>query len=228
VLATAEELERQSDELVAALARLSAFGDRIEALHTRAVELRARLAQIPDELTQLEAAEERAGARQRDAAGAVADAERVLAEAEAKARSETNEAIEAARRALAQRQRDLEAADELVALHAGQREALVVEEREARGEAAHLEQEARDLAAELASEPRVAQAASDPPRSGLDGVAEWADRAAAALLVARSGRETEHDRTLREAGELASSVLGEPVSGSVSTIRRRLEDELGS
>jgi chromosome segregation ATPase len=226
VLATAEELERRDEELAVALARLAALGDRVEGLRRRAVELRERLAQIPDELGRLEAAAEHARAQQREAAEAVADAERLLAEAEAKSRSETDQAIELSRGALARRRRDLEAAEDVLALHAGRREALLAEERGAHDETARLEQEARDVAAELASEPRVAQAASEPPRAGLDGVSEWAERAVAALLVVRSGRETEYERTLREAVELASVALGEPVAGSVATIRRRLENEL--
>jgi chromosome segregation ATPase len=228
VLANAAELEERDEEQAAALAGLRALADRVDAVRRRAVELRERLARIPDDLAEAEAAGEHARAKQREAADAVDEAERRLAEAEAEARSETEEAMVAARHTLAERRRDLEAADELVALRATRAGALVAEERKLRDEASRLEQQARELASELASEPRVAGAASEPPQPGLDGVSAWADRAAAALLVARGGLETEHERTVREAIELGSAALGEQVAGSVATIRRRLERELGT
>jgi hypothetical protein len=47
------------------------------------------------------------------------------------------------------------------------------------------------------------------------------------VLVARGGLETERERIVREANELASSVLGEPLyTASVAVVRRRLEEQL--
>ncbi|MBA3788673.1 MAG: hypothetical protein H0X21_08270, partial [Actinobacteria bacterium] len=56
---------------------------------------------------------------------------------------------------------------------------------------------------------------------------EWVSRAHAAVFVARSGLETERERVVREANELAASVLGEPFSAtSVDVVRKRLEQRL--
>jgi hypothetical protein len=70
-------------------------------------------------------------------------------------------------------------------------------------------------------------AAPEPPGPGIAGVLEWAASAHAAVLVVRSGLETERERVVREANELASSVLGEPLyATSVAAVRRRLEGRL--
>ena len=70
-------------------------------------------------------------------------------------------------------------------------------------------------------------AAPDPPERGLDGLADWGARAHAAVFVARSGLETERGRVVREASELAASVLGDPLAAtSVAGIRERLEERL--
>ena len=76
---------------------------------------------------------------------------------------------------------------------------------------------------ELESAPRVAH--PEPPAPGIEGVLEWAARAHAAVFVARSGLETERERVVREANELAASVLGEPLyATSVALVRQRLEE----
>ena len=65
----------------------------------------------------------------------------------------------------------------------------------------------------------------EPPGPGIEGVLEWAARAHAAVFVARSGLETERERVVREANELAASVLGEPLyATSVALVRQRLEE----
>ena len=87
-----------------------------------------------------------------------------------------------------------------------------------------LEDEARALSRRLAEVPRISQAGLEPPEPGLAGLDEWASRVAAALLVVRSGLETERERLIREANELAASVLGDPdVGTSVALARARLE-----
>jgi hypothetical protein len=64
----------------------------------------------------------------------------------------------------------------------------------------------------------------EPPAPGLDGLEEWASRVSAALLVVGSGLETERERLVRQANEIAASVLGEPAhAGAVSRVRAELE-----
>ena len=96
----------------------------------------------------------------------------------------------------------------------------------AEGEAAipALEEEARALSRRLAEVPRISRTGLEPPEPGLAGVDEWASRVAAALLVVRSGLDTERERLIREANELAASVLGDQdVGTSVALARARLE-----
>src|SRR5438046_2482212 len=58
----------------------------------------------------------------------------------------------------------------------------------------------------------------------LGGVSEWSSRADGALLLARSGLDGERDAVVREANELAESLMGEPpVPGGVRRIREQVE-----
>ena len=101
-----------------------------------------------------------------------------------------------------------------------------VERKLAEGEAAipGIEEEARALSRRLAEVPRISRTGLEPPEPGLAGVDEWASRVAGALLVVRSGLETERERLIREANELAASVLGDQGAGtSVALARARLE-----
>ena len=75
--------------------------------------------------------------------------------------------------------------------------------------------------------PRVSRSGGLYSESGLDGLLEWASRARAAILVARGGLETERERAVREANELAAAVLGEELGATrVSAVRERLERAL--
>jgi hypothetical protein len=82
-------------------------------------------------------------------------------------------------------------------------------------------------ASELEAEPRVTH--SPPGGGNLGDVLDWAARAHAAILVARSGLDVERERIFREANELGSSVLGEPLqAANVSLVRRRVEERLAA
>ena len=81
-----------------------------------------------------------------------------------------------------------------------------------------------DLAGALAREPRVGSLAPPAENPDPSAVQDWAARAHAAVLVARSGLEAERDRIVRETTELASAVLGEPIPAtSVAVLRERIE-----
>jgi hypothetical protein len=93
-----------------------------------------------------------------------------------------------------------------------------------REEAPRLEERARELAARLGGLSRVSRQASAAPAPGLEGTIEWGARARAALFVVRSGLDTERERLVREANELAASALGEPAAAtSVALVRERIE-----
>ena len=58
-------------------------------------------------------------------------------------------------------------------------------------------------------------------------MAAWVDTAQAALLVAHSQAAAERDAVIRQANELGSAVLGEPLgSASVAVLTRRVEQAL--
>jgi hypothetical protein len=72
----------------------------------------------------------------------------------------------------------------------------------------------------------VADAIGDVPRPGEGPAAlvEWASRAHAALFVASGSVDTQRERVIREANELATAILGEPTYGStVAQARARVE-----
>lgn len=96
-------------------------------------------------------------------------------------------------------------------------------------EVPELEQRTAGLARELAGRPRLAREAGQEPAPGLDGIIEWSSRARAALAVARSTLAAERDAGIREANELGSVVLGEPlVASSAALVAKRVEERLGS
>ena len=78
-------------------------------------------------------------------------------------------------------------------------------------EAARVRREPPELAAKAASLAR-ALPGGEPPEA--DGLVEWASRTHAAIFVALGQVDVRRERAIREANELASSLLGEPTYGS--------------
>lgn len=79
-----------------------------------------------------------------------------------------------------------------------------------------LEERARAVAAAIGDIPA--------PGEGPATLVEWASRAHAALFVAGGSVDTQRERVIREANELATAVLGEPTYGStVAQARARVE-----
>jgi len=100
--------------------------------------------------------------------------------------------------------------------------ALEGEARAVAAELPDLDRLAAELAARLAHVRRAPQAGS--AEAGPAGVAAWASRAEGSLFVARGGLETERERVIRQANELAAAALGEPLAASsVSRVREQLE-----
>ena len=220
-LALATELEQRDATVAERIAGLAAHWAEIVELRGRAAELEALLEAVPAERAHLDEADAEA-ARERERAQAT------LAEAEAKLeRARGEDAREAARRAFALAEAAVRAEDERRDRLADRRARLEQEAQRFAAEAVALEPRAKAAAALLADEARVSSPA--PPEPGLAGIVDWGARAHAAVVVARGGLETERERIVREANELASSVLGEPLyAGSVALVRRRLEEELAS
>jgi chromosome segregation ATPase len=197
------------------LGELDDLARRVEEIGERALVLRDRLAALPAEREAAEREHDEAEERLRDV-------ETALAEARAAAEERPDDAE--AQRALV-RAEDAAHGTWRVAQQARERAERLAQEAEARvREAEELATTARELAAELGERPGIAEAASHPPGASLDEVAAWATEARAALLVARSNLAAQRDAVIRQANELGSLVLGEPLAAQTpASVVRRLE-----
>ena len=86
------------------------------------------------------------------------------------------------------------------------------------------------ISASLSGRPRIAEEATHVPRTRrADGVMDWATTARAALVVARTAVVRERDNVIRQANELGSAVLGEPLlAASASVVAAHVEQHLTS
>ena len=216
-LAFAAELEQRDAALAERLADLAELGRRVEAIRAEAEQLGRFLGRLPVEREQLDAT--------------LADAERDLEEARKaleQARRNVGRArgeAAAARRHEAHAESDVRTTEERRSRLIARREELERNADAAATDSQSLAARGRELAAELEAAPRVA--GPEPPAAGLDALADWGSRAHAAVLVARIGLEIERERVVREANELAASVLCEPLyATSVALVRERLEERL--
>jgi chromosome segregation ATPase len=221
LLRFARELEARDERLATAISEVDELQRSTDRVRARAAELAGFLERLPRARAAAEEAvrdaEDENGVRRRAHAEAQAelaraggsrDEDRVAAARRAEVR--TRDALSTARRKL---ERALEARDTVER----QAEAAALE-------APELDRTARALAGRLARMPRVSRAAAGEPDPGLAGTVSWSDRAHAALFVVRGGLDTERERVVREANELAASALGEPVAAtSVAGVRERLE-----
>jgi chromosome segregation ATPase len=224
-VALVRELERADEAAAAELAEVDELSGEVSELRMRALELHAFFTRVPEERASKAAAAEEAV---RALAEAHAAAERA-AEASARAEGEADAERVADARRFEVRARD--------SLHMAERRAESAREQmtelEVRAEAAERETgalgaRARELAATLQLRPRLAEAAVGEPQPGAAGIADWAARARAAVLVAHSQVEDEREALVRQANELGALVLGEtlPPLGA-SAVARRVERELG-
>ena len=219
LVAYARELEAQDVGLAAAIAEVDALRSEIADLRARAehaVDFLARLTETRQALAAaLAEAEDELERRQREAAEAEERLER----------AQRDEDVLAARRAVVRTRDAVTTAERKVARLREEAEALEQEARRIELELPELERRA----AEVAERIKAVHRTPDPglPGAGAAGVAAWASRAEASLFVARGGLETERDRVIRQASELAAAALGEPAASSVSRVREELEQRLG-
>jgi DNA repair exonuclease SbcCD ATPase subunit len=218
-LAFAAELEQRDATLAGRIGALAELSAEVELIRARAAEIESLLEALPAERAHLDEADADA-ARDRELARAgLAEAESALE----RARSE--DARDTARRAVMLAAAAVRAEDERRVRLIERRTALEQEAERLEAEAGDLERRAAAAAASLEKSSRVSSIA--PPERGLSGIVDWGARAHAAVVVARGGLESERERIVREANELAASVLGEPLyTASVALVRRRLETEL--
>jgi hypothetical protein len=224
-LALVRELERADEAAAAELEELDGLYAETEAVRTRALELLAFRERLPAEREARR--QELADAnRRREEAGALAA--RAAADLEEAERSGDRERVAAARRFEVRARDALSVAERRAREALEHLEKLEAEADEAERETARLDQRAAELAGTLAGRPRLAAEAGAPPERGLDGLVAWTSSARAALLVARSQLTAEREGIIRQANEVGSVVLGEPLtSAPPSAIVRRVEQVRG-
>jgi chromosome segregation ATPase len=182
--------ERTLQELDVSVIRIRERGEAVERFFAQYDEARRRT----------RSAVEAAGAEVARRSQDVAEAEAVLAA------ERDDERKELARRALARAEDHRAVSESGLARAQADAGQLEQEAQDWQDELPHLERDARELAPHL---PGV-----EPPGSGVQSLIEWAANAHAALFVAVRQLETERERVIREANELASALLGEPTYGS--------------
>jgi len=217
----ARRLEEDDERLGAALEEVATLQREVAEVRERAAALAALIASAPERRAAMDVAIEEARRELERRREEVARAEAELAEAE---RSRDERRLASAQRALERARDSFAAGQRRLDRATGARAELERDLAQAEAAIPALEHEAGALSRRLAEVPRISRAGLEPPEAGLAGVDEWASRVAAALLVVRSGLETERERVIREANELAASVLGDQdVGTSVALVRARLE-----
>jgi len=201
-------------DLAARTGRLRELGDEVDAVRARATAIGTFFAGYHD-----------AEARRR---GATTEAR------EDRARRETE--LTAARTQRDAARNDEERASAERAVRRAEDRLAVAEARVARaGDAeAELEREAATLTAELPELGRRAARVSSqvpdlpPEPSSTDELVEWASRARANLFVIVRQLDGQRDRVIREANELGSMLLGEPLYGATTAqVERRIAATIG-
>lgn len=218
-LAILRELERADEAAAVALAELDELADRVERLRVRAPELARLVAELPVEQKRLRGAlleaTERADAAQMDLRAAEAALESAAGDERREAGA--RHAVTSAGDALRMAERHAEELARELARSELEAEAAIRESDE-------LTETAASLAAELRGRPRLAEQAGTALNAGLEGVGEWASAARASLLVARGTLAREREGLVRQANELGTIVLGEPILASAaSDVARRVE-----
>jgi chromosome segregation ATPase len=217
VLALLHELEQADAEKGALELDLHALLERVRMVRGSTIGVQVTRADFPARRERAAQGLQRARDEVRAARAALAEAEEAVRSA-AKAERRTAElfVVRARDRVAIAERRGAEA----------EADARDVEEslRLLEAFALKLEADGRSLANELRDRPRVAEEAGIEPAPGLDGLLEWADTAHAALFVARGQVTAERDAVVRQANELGSAALGEPLDAvGVTVVKRRVE-----
>ena len=219
------ELEKADAACAATRSELDALLRETIDVRARAEELAGILAAAPAERKRVSEALEAAEAEAKERAEALATAEAELAAA---AKRRDPDRLASAKRSRDRAQDDVIAADRRVASCRTAREEHMRLVEAVESEVPEVEAHASDLAGRLKGRPRLAPEAGRAPAAGLAGVSVWAASARAALVVARSGVAAEQDSVVRQANELASTLLGEAQAAtSVAVVARRVERALG-
>ena len=221
-LAFLRELEVADETLSAAEADLAEFGAEVERVRLRAAELDEFVSRLPGERERLQA--ERGAAEQQAARALRAKDEAGESRADAQ-HGRSAEAVAERQRAVIRTRDALRMADRRVSELGEESAKLEDAAADAIREASELETRMRRLAAEFHEHPRLTEHGTSDPLPGLSGIVEWGSAARAALFVARGGLSSEREAVIRQANELGSVLLGEPLlSAKSATVLRRVEE----
>jgi len=215
------ELHGRDEVLGRELARLEALEDEIRRVRERAEELGRFFTRLPEERDRI-----------RDAlAGARVELERRAAEArlaegrlEEAQRANDERAVRDASHAFRRARDAVGVAERRHAALEGDRADLELRAAAGEAETGSLEAAALEASARLESTARISATGRAAPGAGLGGLSSWASRARAAVFVVRAGLEREREPLLRQANELVSATIGEPLyAATVALALRRLE-----
>jgi hypothetical protein len=225
-LAILEDLERAEEEVAAELAEIDELHSACEQVRLAAHELVELLARLPEDRAAIRRELEETAAALDEARKAAEQAERGLVSAEP---ADDPERLAAARRFHIRAQDALHLAERQGEQAGARAEELEASARAARERTKDLAARAIELAEALSRRPRVALETDVSPDAGPAELADWGTQARAALLVARNQVAADRDALVRQANELASSVVGAPVAamsadGAAELLRRTLED----
>ncbi len=210
----ARELAARDERIAADLATLCALQAEVENLRARAGAAGRFRAAYPAEQARLGETVAAAGAdlRARKADAAAAEAER--------ARTTDGEAQAAAERAVTRTADAASSARKRLVRVEAEREALEADAERHEADRPLLERRQAEAVSRLQAAPRV----SLPRGVQAEPPLEWSARARAALLVAVGSLETDRERVVREANELAAFALADPSAAtSVRLVAERIE-----
>jgi hypothetical protein len=223
-LALARELVSADEATAAELTELDELAAAVDTVGARSVAVQELQARLPEERAARARAVEEAERELAAAEDAAARAEEGLRAAETDG---DRELIAAARRFVVRARDARSVAERRLKETRARREELEQDAAGAEREASDVEKRAQELARALRARPRLTADVGELPELGLVGVADWATRARAALLVARSQLTAEREAVIRQANELGSLVVGEPLGpASTAAVARRVERAL--
>jgi chromosome segregation ATPase len=221
-LAFLRKLEGTDATLSAAEAALAELAAEVERVRLHAAEVDEFLARLPSERQRLQAERAKADPQAAHALRTSDGAEELFAVAE---RGRSEEGVAEARRAVIRTRDALRMAERHVSVLDEEAAELESAAAEAIREVAELEGRAHNLAAAFGEHSRLAEQAASEPGPGLGGVVEWGSAARAALFVARGGLSSEREAVIRQANELGSVLLGEPLlAARPAAVVRRVEE----
>ena len=212
-LAELDHLRLRDEALASSAAQLAEVEAAVSRIRARAEAIDAVLRHVPRRADSVGRRDRRVG--ERSSSGAARNCGRQRATLAA---ARTDDDLEQAEKAVARAVDHLALAESALLRAHSAHEALESQAAELPAELTALEAETRGIA-ESAHLPEL------PPSTRPRDLADWASRSHAELFVALSQIDTQRERIIREANELATMLLGEATYGS--TVAQALRNGCG-